>query len=998
MILNRVPHVSASMILASGWKKTNSPHIIVTDDALTFEKIRAHGHEFISEKIRPLFHIWELLSQTSFGEGIFLIEARNLSANGNTEEILRNSTLRIERGAILPINLCIEKLTENGYKHQAHLEENGHYTREGPIIRIKEHDREYIIEYFENEIDSIIERWEKNIHLPSLILPNKTHAPTSEKTRANLNEAFLEFFSTWNGLLIGCEFYEGREKLANAFKEVLEFSMISRESGIFSGATVLEIADIIELQRLMWEYKNFHVISRYTKRVKEFLQDNSLEHVKLHESHAHIESTIFWGENSFLDTKWRYSDLILPTIIIGDDIISKVFIQNRIRKTSVKNLDLLLSIREWDHVVHREHGIGKYHGLLEKQVWLIKREYIEIEYDKNAKIFVPITELSRITKYIWEREPVLSSLEWKSWEKTLSKTDEEIALIAAELLETSAKRLGKKWIRFGSFPKEELLFQKAFPHEHTKDQISIIEEIRAAMEDDAPMDHLIAWDVGFGKTEIAMNAIYKAVLSGMQVACLSPLLILAEEHRETFEERLGAFGVRIASLTRLSTKQEEKKVLEWLQNGTIDVVVGTHRLMSDDVVWRKLGLLIIDEEHRFWVGQKERIKKMKTHIDIISLSATPIPRSLNMALSGLKKISMLTTPPKKKQPIETLIMRWDLTIVTSAITTEIKRGGQVIVLHNRIRSIEHVREDIEEAFRKEWKKKPRIIVTHGSIAAEDIEARIHDFKHGKYDVLISTTVIENGVNFLSANTIIISDAETFWLAELHQIRGRVGRKDIAWICYLTYRKYELSAEERQRLMILAEHSALGSGFEIAMRDMQMRGTGDILGFRQSWKTKEVWISLYFQLLEEKIAELKFGTKKEEKTKIELDISYVIPSDFFESEQDKVSFFRDIDSIETLEDIEYAENTFKWDAWPEEMNNLFLLLKSSILFGEYSVKKISKIGSFYHFEFNEWTTPEILKKFLTRFDRKRDMIISSITKIRISEKHWRNARDFLISLV
>lgn len=383
---------------------------------------------------------------------------------------------------------------------------------------------------------------------------------------------------------------------------------------------------------------------------------------------------------------------------------------------------------------------------------------------------------------------------------------------------------------------------------------------------------------------------------------------------------------------------------------------------------------------------------MKAHIDILSLSATPIPRSLNLALSGLKKISLLTTPPPRKKPIETIVVRWDENIIRNAIEIELDRGWQVIILHNRIRALPMIEKEIEELLKQRW---VRIITTHGQMPADDIENRIHDFKHGKYDILLSTTIIENGVNFLWANTIIVSEAEEFWLAQLHQIRGRVGRKDINGKCYLMYRKYELSEIERERLIVLSENSHLGSGYEIAMRDMQIRGTGDILGFRQSGKSKEVGISLYFQLLEEKIDAIKSGKINREKTKIELDLSYILPPDFFDSDIDKLSFFREIEAIETLEDLDRIEETFLTDdSVSSPLENLFLMIRTSIILSQYNVTKVSKMGQNYHFDFSEGTTPQILRAFLERFDKRHEMIILSVTKIKTETRNWKDARELL----
>ena len=936
-----------------------------------------------------------MFALSQYDERIIVIHTELFRVSGNLEQIRRMTTIELVRDTLLPQNILIEKLLEFGYRQSDYPGESGTYKREGSIIRIWREDREYLIEYFDNIIESIIDiSSQKRLYRDRLFLtPENISVP---ENIADLSTDLIFLIAESPTILLGCEFLKEREYLIANIRDIVEYSSITREWSEKLDITLPNIESLpLLLEYLESDTKEWTIcITRYEKKLREFLEINgksdreSLEYRHIRESFSIQGGEQYLGERwkKYIQ-KWRFS-------LISDDILGEVFVQNRVRKSTIKNLDLLLKIQPWDLIVHREHGIGRYIQILKKRIGLIEREYMEVEYRWGDKVFVPMTELARITKYVGWSDTELSSLEGKEWERTLSKTDEEVQAIAEDILSTDAKRSLTTRIPFGKFDEEEEKFRKAFAYIHTPDQLSIIEEMKRDMESPHPMDRLVAWDVGFGKTEVAMNAVYKAVLSWVQVAVISPLLILAEEHRETFEERLWAFGVRVRSLTRMTHSKDVKKILEEMKLAKVDVVVWTHRLLSEDIQFRRLGLLIIDEEHRFGVAQKEAIKKMKSHVDILSLSATPIPRSLHLALSGLKKISLLTTPPPSKKPIDTIVTRWEDHTVKQSIEAELARGGQIIILHNRVRSLPMIEREIRELLHENVK----IITTHGQMPPDDIEDRILGFKKHKYDILLTTTIIENGVNFLWANTIIVSDAEEFGLAQLHQIRGRVGRKDIPWVCYLLYRKYELSSEERERLMILAEHSALGSGYEIAMRDMQMRGTGDILWFRQSGKTKEVGISLYFQLLEEKIEMLKNGKKQENQCKIDLELSYVIEDEEFDSEMDKLSFFRDIESIETLEDLDIAESTFAMDNMKESMSNLFLMMRISIILKGYGVSRISKLWNSYHFDFMEGVSPETLRNFLERFDRWHEMIISSIRKIKIETNHWRDTREFLLSLI
>ena len=996
MIYSGIPHPTSALFLSGNFIESHKKICIITDDSKTYEYIARAWEWILWDRLRVVWSPGELFTQEHVDEKISIIHSNILRVGGNLIKIKKDYTIELVRDSLMPQNTLIEKLLFFWYQQNDYPGESGTYKREWSIIRIWKDDREFLIEYFDDTIESIIEiSPSARIHKNSIILSDFREYKVEEKSP--LSEDLITFLENTPTLLIWCEFLKERESIIKNIRNIIEFSSITRENSEKLDIHLHALHDIPKLIEYLGDMNERpFCITRYEKKLREFLDMNQLSDIKsIDYGHIQESFSLKWHSH-LLGEKWKKYASWDDFSILSDDVFSELFVQNRVRKSTMKNLDLLLKIQEGDLVVHREHGIGKYIQILKKRIGLIEREYMEVAYAQWDRVFVPMTELSRITKYVGWSDTELSRLEGKEWEKTLSKTDAEIQEIAEDILATDAKRSLTTRIAFGKFEDEEEKFLKAFPYTHTPDQKAIIEDIRIDMEWPHPMDRLIAWDVGFGKTEVAMNAAYKAVLSWVQVAVISPLLILAEEHRETFEERLGSFWVRVRSLTRMTHASEVKKILEEMKLGTVDIVIGTHRLLSEDIRFRRLWLLIIDEEHRFGVVQKEAIKKMKSHVDILSLSATPIPRSLHLALSGLKKISLLTTPPPSKKPIDTIVTRWEDHTVSQAIETELARNGQIIILHNRIRSLPMIEKELENLLWKkiEWK----VIITHGQMPPDDIEDRILAFKQHKYDILLTTTIIENGVNFLWANTIIVSDAEEFGLAQLHQIRGRVGRKDISGVCYLLYRKYELSSEERERLMILSEHSALWSGYEIAMRDMQMRGTGDILGFRQSGKTKEVGISLYFQLLEEKIESMKNGKKEQIACKIDLDLSYVVDDDEFDSKMDKLSFFRDIESIETLEDLDITESTFSSGHMKESMSNLFLMMRISILLKQYNVIRLSKLGNNYHFDFMEGTTPTILRSFLERFDKKHEMIIGSITKIKVETKLWKDPREFLLSLI
>ena len=486
-----------------------------------------------------------------------------------------------------------------------------------------------------------------------------------------------------------------------------------------------------------------------------------------------------------------------------------------------------------------------------------------------------------------------------------------------------------------------------------------------------------------------MNAIYRAFLSGKQTALISPLVVLAHEHALSLQERLSPFWIKVGLLTRMVTPQAAKRVIAWLKSGDIHVVVWTHRILSESVEYRDLGLLIIDEEHKFGVMDKEKINQLKTNIDILSLSATPIPRSLNMALSWVKKISILTTPPRERKPIITEIHPWDHKHIYTLIEREIARGGQVIVLHNRIATLTMVSKEIQNicAWIKTQSWDPiSITIVHGGMEREELENHILSFREGKSNILLSTTVIENGVNFTNANTIIIRDAQDFGLSSLHQLRWRVGRRDREAYCLLTYTKTDLANDAKKRLITLQEHSYLGAGFELALRDLEIRGAWEVLWIKQSGHTRETWIPVFMKMLEEKIVELQTGKKaSNQQTKIELELSVLPNEAIFSSEWEKIHFYRLAESITSIEEIEELESEMLYEGEMGWLSNFFKLLKSKIILRKYSVTKLSRIGNNYFFEFPKGTTPQEIRDFL-ELDKDGNIVVVTMERLRIDARY------------
>ena len=975
---------------------------ILTDSADDLWAIRDFGETILDKKITEICSVWEFFLLPHSENAIFVADINIFRTEKNLYHFEHKENLKIERWNTRKIDEIIEQLLENGFEYDPSLGDTFTYQKTGSILSVIGNTINimYQIEWFDSEIDAILmqnrisqERKFLNEITFSKKNSQKFFHEKNDEEKYSINVEILEslpkilpevdFYILW------CDFLQEISVLQKF--AILHFSEINTLENEKIWVEFPEIKNIHELIANISNNKNTPIFyTRNPKTLENFLENNSLKNITIiHSNSRKIESFEFKNDNKIFKN--------IPKLLIADDILWKIFVKSRKSGSVAKNLDLLISLSPGDFVVHRDHGIAKFHAIVKKQMWDLEREYLELHYADNDKLFVPITEIFRISKYLGENDVTLTRLGWKEWEKTLTKTDEELQKIAENILETNARRQMVQWRAFGRFEEEEQIFRDNFPYEYTDDQLRGIFEVFADMEAETPMDRLLSGDVGFGKTEIAMNASYKAFLSGAQVAVISPLVVLAMEHYESFVERLGKFGVKIALLSRMNSPKETQEILEKMKTGEINIVIGTHRLLSEDVKWKKLGLLIIDEEHKFGVMHKEKIKKIRTGIDILSLSATPIPRSLNLALSGLRKISLLTTPPKKKKPIETIITNWNENIIQTGIERELARGGQVIIVHNRIKWIESLKQELEEML-SESQNKAQIIVTHGRMNGDEIEERIHDFTEKKYNILLTTTIIENGVNFLSANTIVIIDPEEFWLASLHQLRGRVGRRGDQGYCYLAYRKISLNPDEKNRLITIANNNHLGAGFEIAMRDMEIRGAGDILGIKQSGKSKDVGLPLYFRMLEEKIAELKHEKQIKIFTKIELDLSYIIPNEFFISELDKLNFFREVENIDNISELEALENEFLQDERNEHIENLFLLLKARIIFGAFGIEKISKNGNFYVLDFKKWHTIYELKNFLDAFDKGKNMIVVSPEKIRIDAKNFQNSRDFLQNIL
>ena len=558
-------------------------------------------------------------------------------------------------------------------------------------------------------------------------------------------------------------------------------------------------------------------------------------------------------------------------------------------------------LRAGDYVVHTDYGIGVFRGLRRVEVEGKGREFIELHYRDGDKLLVPVENLNLVQKFAkaGPELPPLDKLGTNTWEKTRSRAKKAVEAVAKELVELYARRKAVKGHAFASGGEWDEEFGKTFEYEETDDQLRSIREIRQDMEAETSMDRLLCGDVGYGKTEVAMRAAFLAVMDGKQVAVLCPTTVLASQHLKTFRDRMVLFPVRVEALTRLQTPREQKAVVEDCRRGFVDVLIGTHRLLSKDVGFKDLGLLIVDEEQRFGVGHKERIKQLKATIDVLTLTATPIPRTLNMSLSGLRDISLIETPPRDRLAVHTVVTPFNAKLIAAAVRQELGRDGQVYVIHNRIEDIDKVTELIEKLV-----PQARVVTIHGRMTGSALEKRMLDFVARKYDVLVSTTIIENGIDIPLVNTLIVDRADLYGLAQLYQLRGRVGRSARQAYAYFLVPPYlELTPLARERLKALKEFSELGSGFRLAARDLEIRGAGNLLGHRQHGTMEAIGFEYYMQLLDQAVRGLKGEAVEEENPEINLKADIRVPEDYLPQVNLRLNLYKRLASVEDLGEID-----------------------------------------------------------------------------------------------
>lgn len=864
-------------------------------------------------------------------------------------EELKQQTIHVKIGEKISNVEFFERLISKGYEvsHNEYLE-RGTYLAKGDVLNIFPVNSQYPIR-IEFEFDTIADIFEYSQDTGNI----QQHMKNTAIYPINLefkNQNFFTFLSK-NFLIIDDELEITDEHFEvwkaifskkppdaqlitfTSFPEDEPFHRNLRYLSVLKYQNLLELAhDIKEKSLQGWRVLNF---TKHGENIRELLRErkvNFLDKLTPFENNTPQTRIIDLQKEEILPHAFQSADLKL--LVVSDREITSLHEEKQKKISERVFWEFLTTLKSNDLVVHINHGIARFEGLEKRAVDGITREYLKLGYAENDKLYVPIDQADKINKFIGAEEEAphltrLGSVEWATITKRVRKETEKIA---RELLDLYAKRKQAQGIASHKDTAELLEFEKTFPYEETPGQLKAIVDVKNDMEKPVAMDRLICGDVGFGKTEVAMRAAFKAVMSKKQVAVISPITILADQHYRSFKKRMDSFHVRVEMLSRFRSPREQKEILERIIRGEIDIIIGTHRLLQKDVHFKDLGLVIIDEEQRFGVKQKEQFKKMRCEVDILTLTATPIPRTLNICLNKLRDISTITTPPPGRLPVITEVRKYSNELIREAILREIQRGGQVYFLHNRVQTIDSVAERL-----KALVPEARFGVAHGKLLSKELEEQILQFKDHQFDVLVSSTIIENGIDLANANTLIVNNSEKFGLAQLYQLRGRVGRSKRQAYAYFLYQSQRLRLNAKKRLRAIVEASELGSGFQIAMKDLEIRGAGDILGVNQHGVINVVGVSHFIRMLNKAVEDLQAGKTTEEiseepEVAIELPLTAYIPDDYIVNSKEKINVYQRMagaDSLEYLEELK--EDVIEdYGRLSREVGNLFRVIELKIL--------------------------------------------------------------------
>lgn len=754
------------------------------------------------------------------------------------------------------------------------------------------------------------------------------------------------------------------------FKVRERYNITAKSVNSYNNSFELLVKDLEGYKKAGYKVLLLSASRTRAERLAEDLRDYDLNPFYSENLDREIQSGEIMTANGSVHKGYEYP-LIKFVVISETDIFGTAKKKKKKRKIyEGQKISSFNDLKVGDYVVHENHGLGIYKGIEKIEVDKVIKDYIKIEYDKGGNLYILATQLDLIQKYAGSdaKKPKLNKLGTQEWNKTKTRVRGAVKEIAKDLVELYAKRQEKAGFIYGEDTVWQREFEEMFPYEETEDQLLAIEAVKKDMESKKIMDRLVCGDVGYGKTEIAIRAAFKAVQEGKQVVYLVPTTILAQQHYNTFVQRMKDFPVRIDLMSRFKTQSEQKKTVEGLKKGFVDIIVGTHRVLSKDMEFKDLGLLIIDEEQRFGVAHKEKIKKLKENVDVLTLTATPIPRTLHMSLIGIRDMSVLEEPPMDRMPIQTFVMEYNEEMVREAINRELARDGQVYYVYNRVNNIDEVANTIAKLV-----PDANVAFAHGQMKEHELERIMYDFINGDIDVLVSTTIIETGLDISNVNTIIIHDADNLGLSQLYQLRGRVGRSNRTSYAFLMYKQNKMLKEiAEKRLHAIREFTELGSGFKIAMRDLEIRGAGNLLGAQQSGHMEAVGYDLYCKMLNEAVKELKNEDTAVPKfeTAIDIDIDAYIPPRYIASEFQKLDIYKRIASLENEEECDemLEELIDRFGEPPRSVTNLLAVAQIKALAASVFVTEISqkgdtiKLALFERAEINPANIPKLLEKY------------------------------------
>lgn len=791
----------------------------------------------------------------------------------------------------------------------------------------------------------------------------------------------------------------------DSIKNIQKYYFETREINFYNLQLDLLLADIVTYQKNKKKVVLLAGNEISAKKLCDILKENQINYKYEQEAENVKPGEIIVTIGGFSSGFENY-DLNLIVVSLQNNFEEPVKRKKKLSSTFKDSEKIVFAdLKPGDIVVHQTHGIGQFIGVNTITADGVTKDYIKIKYRNDDILYVPTNSLDSVRKYIGggdNSSPRLNKLGGKEWSATTSKVKKNLEAVAKDLIELYAKRQKIKGFSFSPDTPWQKQFEDSFPYTETDDQLRCIQDVKKDMEKPQPMDRLLCGDVGYGKTEVAIRAAFKAVMDQKQVAYLVPTTILANQQYEEFKTRMQEFAINVELLNRFKTKKEQDEIIKKLKLGEVDVVVGTHRLLSEDVNFKDLGLLIIDEEHRFGVKDKEKIKKLRTNIDVLTMTATPIPRTLHMSIVGVRDMSVIYEPPHNRKPVQTYVLEYDQEVITEAITKEIERGGQVFYLFNQVEGIEKKANEISMLV-----PEAKVGFAHGKMSGRELEEIMESFINHEINVLVCTTILESGIDIPNANTIIVENADRLGLAQLYQIRGRVGRSDKQAYAYVTYKRDKLLSEVAdKRLKAIKEFTEFGSGFKIAMRDLEIRGAGSMLGEMQHGHMEQVGYDTYCKLLDEVIKEMQgIEVVEEQDVQIDLAVSSYIPDNFIENSSQKIEIYQNIALCRTEEELQNVidEVIDRYGRLPKELENLIDIARIKQLARKANILKIAQRENGIVFYFvKEKIKPEMVNTLITKYPMlvKFSNAVEPYVTLRIKENEdiIEKAKEFLNTVI